>query len=681
MPLFVLKAVRMTKLVLFYWLLAAGLPAAAQAPVKQWDRTLGGTGDDRAISIQPTTDGGYIVGGTSTSGNSGDKSQPNTSPTGTNYWVAKLDSAGTKQWDRTFGGVGGEELRCVIQTADHGYLLGGYSASGATGDKSQPSRGNFDMWIIKLDASGNKTWDRTFGGLSLDDLAQLQQTSDGGYILGGYSFSGVSGDKTQTNRGPSYTTDYWIVKIDANGTKQWDRTVGGTASEELRTVCQTADGGYLVAGSSWSDASGDKAQDRQGLIETDFWIVKLDANGAPLWNKDFGTVGWDVFGGAVQTADGGYLVAGNAGAASGDKTVPGKGALDIWLLKLSANGTKQWDRAVGGANDDFLAPNALAQTPDGGYVIAASSFSGISGDRTLARRGSEDYWLVKLDAAGTPQWDQAMGSSLRNELYGMRPTSRNGFVLCGYSNGGTSLDKTQPSRGGNDFWVVKLGPPPPSAAIGGDSVLCAGGSARLTVTPPALTYRWSTGATTAGISVSQPGSYSVQATYANGASSTARFQVRLLPAVPAFSLGPDTTICEGTALVLHGPAPALPGLAYAWSDGSNAPALTVREPGNYTLRISGCDTRTASVRVASRACVLIPNIITPNHDQHNDRFSITGLTGEWALQLYNRWGRQVFTTAAYRHDWGADAAPGVYYYILRQATTGATYKGWLEVAR
>lgn len=659
-----------------------GVKVQGQAPGKQWDRTLGGTGDDRAYRVQQTTDGGYIVAGTSTSGISGDKTQPNHNSLTTDYWAIKLDSTGAPQWDRTFGGNGGEELSSAIQTADGGYLLGGTSSSGVSGDKTQPSRGLEDYWIIKLDASGNKVWDRTFGGLNGDRFTSLQQTTDGGYVLGGYSYSGISGDKSQGNRGPQYSSDYWVLKIDVSGALQWDRTVGGNASDELLRVRQTLDGGYILGGSSASDSSGEKTQDRQGRAVTDYWIVKLGATGLPQWNRDYGTVRDDLLADVLPTADGGYLLGGvtYGSFVSGDKSEPGKGGLDAWLIKLSANGAKQWDRTIGGNSDEGA--GSLYQTADGGYVFASYSFSDISGDRTQPRRGSEDYWLVKLSAAGTKLWDQAAGSNLRNELYDMQPTTRNGFVLCGYSTGGVSLDKTQPSRGGNDFWVVKLGPPLPLVAtITGDSILCTGSTARLTATPPALTYAWSTGATTASITVTQPGLYSVLATYANGVSNTARFQVQLLPSVSSFSLGADTVLCEGSTFVLRGPSPAIQGLTYTWSDGSSAPFITVRTPGLYSLRVAGCDTRTVSRSIASRPCLLIPNIITPNQDHLNDQFSIVGLTGMWTLQVYNRWGRQVFSTDFYRNDWGSDASSGVYYYLLRQPATAATYKGWLEVSR
>jgi hypothetical protein len=562
-PAFMLKSLLSSErpfLLLLTLLLLLGGRAPGQTPVKQWDRTLGGAGDDRAYSVYPTPDGGYLVGGTSSSGVSSDKTQPNYNPAITDYWVVKLDSAGIPQWDRTLGGTGRDDLRCAIPTADGGYLLGGTSSSGVSGDKTQPGRGLDDYWLVKLDARGATVWDRTLGGINTEQFTSVQQTADGGYVVGGFSYSGVSGDKSQPNRGPQYSSDYWVVKLDAAGAPQWDRTLGGDASDELRRVRQTPDGGYILGGTSWSDASGEKIQDRQGRIVTDYWVVKLGATGQPQWNRDYGTVRDELLADVLPTADGGYLLAGLTfeTGVSGDKSDPGKGGLDGWVVKLDAAGAKQWDRTVGGSSDEGA--GTLCPTADGGYAFATYSFSGPSGDRTAPRRGTEDYWLVKLDAAGAKQWDQAVGSSGRNEWYGMQPAPGNGFVLCGYSNGVVSLDKTQPSRGGNDFWVVKLGPPAaPVAAIAGDSVLCAGGTARLTATPPAQAYAWSTGATTAGIAVTQPGWYSVVATYPGGGRSTARFYVQLLPSAPPFSLGADTVLCEGSRLVLRSPGPAMRG--------------------------------------------------------------------------------------------------------------------------
>jgi hypothetical protein len=186
----------------------------------------------------------------------------------------KISSSGTKLWDKRFGGTGNEDAYSMVATSDGGYLLGGLSTSGVSGDKSQSSQGSSDFWVIKINSTGGKVWDKRFGGSLTDELRSMTATSDGGFLLGGKSDSGISGDKTQGSQGGQ---DYWAVKISSTGTKQWDKRFGGSAAEELRTVLQTSDGGYLLAGRSDSGIGGDKSQASQG--GTDYWMVKVSSNG------------------------------------------------------------------------------------------------------------------------------------------------------------------------------------------------------------------------------------------------------------------------------------------------------------------------------------------------------------------------------------------------------------------
>jgi hypothetical protein len=217
-------------LVHFLLVCLAGVLTAQAQPTIEWDRTLGGSGLDRINSLQQTADGGYILGGASNA----------------NYWVVKLDASGNKQWDRTLGGISLDVLNSLQQTSDGGYILGGESFSDAdiAGGKSENSRGNGDYWVVKLDANGNKQWDKTLGGSDWDWLSSLQQTSDGGYILGGGSVSDadIAGGKSENNQG----RDYWVVKLDANGNKQWDKTLGGSGWDVLSSLQQTSDGGYIL---------------------------------------------------------------------------------------------------------------------------------------------------------------------------------------------------------------------------------------------------------------------------------------------------------------------------------------------------------------------------------------------------------------------------------------------------
>ncbi|MFN7707223.1 MAG: hypothetical protein ACK5QE_00995, partial [Sphingobacteriia bacterium] len=174
------------------------------------------------------------------------------------------------EWDKTLGGSSWDELNTLQQTSDGGYILGGISESDSGFEKSQNSRGGSDYWVVKLDASGNKQWDKTLGGGLDDNLWSLQQTADGGYILGGRSSSGVGAEKSEDNRG---SLDYWVVKLDATGTKKWDKTLGGDGWDDLWSLQQTDDGGYILGGWSFSDASDEKSENSRG--KADCWVVKL----------------------------------------------------------------------------------------------------------------------------------------------------------------------------------------------------------------------------------------------------------------------------------------------------------------------------------------------------------------------------------------------------------------------
>ncbi|GGF28215.1 hypothetical protein GCM10011383_44950 [Hymenobacter cavernae] len=437
-------------------LLAGSFSVQAQALTKQWDKTFGGTAFDGLNALQPTKEGGYILSGSSASNVSNDKTQAGQG--GQDYWLIKLDASGNKVWDHSFGGNADDVLLTLQQTPDGGYIVGGYSSSDRSGDKSQPSRGGQDYWVIKLDASGNKVWDRSFGGSAHDVLCALQLTSDGGYLLGGESYSGLNGDRTQATRGAS---DYWLIKLDANGNKLWDRAFGGISVDKMQALQPTLDGGYILGGYSYSIVSGDKTQPNQGTM-ADYWIVKVDVSGNKLWDRTFGGTDLDWLQTLVPTSDGGYLLGGRSFSdLGGDKTQANQGPTttpDYWVVRLDASGNKVWDRTIGGAGYDQL--HVLLPTPDSGYLLAGFSNSDISGDKTQAGKSKErhDYWLVKLDGQGNKLWDQVVGGAGIDQLYTLQPTPDGGYVAGGISNSGVSGDKTQPSQGDFDYWVVKLGP-------------------------------------------------------------------------------------------------------------------------------------------------------------------------------------------------------------------------------
>ncbi|HNU34943.1 MAG TPA: hypothetical protein PKN75_15255, partial [Bacteroidia bacterium] len=356
----------------------------------QWQNTIGGNGEDLLCSIQQTIDGGYILGGTSGSGISGDKTE---NSIGLNdYWIVKTDTVGNIQWQNTIGGSSGDVLNAIQQTNDGGYILGGTSGSDISGDKTENSINNSsDYWIVKTDSSGNIQWQNTIGGGNYDYLNSIQQTIDGGYILGGTSGSGISGDKTENSIG---LNDYWIVKTDSIGNILWQNTIGGSDQDYLNEVQQTSDGGYILGGYSTSSISGDKTEDCVDGYN-DYWIVKTDSFGNIQWQNTIGGTNFDNLYSIQQTADGGFIFGGlSASNISGDKTENSYGFYDYWIVKTDALGNIQWENTIGGKSADWF--YSIQQTVDGGFILGGYSASNVSGDKTENCIGSFDYWVVKL---------------------------------------------------------------------------------------------------------------------------------------------------------------------------------------------------------------------------------------------------------------------------------------------
>lgn len=347
-------------------------------PAIQWDRTIGGNAYDGLGAVVRTPDGGYIIGGTSTSNVSGEKSENSDNY---NFWIVKTNSSGQKQWDKTINGAYTEtDLKNILLTDDGGYLLGG------------SDNDNFGL-IIKIDKNGVIMWERTYLRGEISNLESLQKAPGGGYILG-LTFRA---DELQS-QGPIRSFDYWIVKIDVNGRTQWEKVYGGAGSDQLGSVQPTSDNGYIVAGSSNSGKGGDKTEAAKGY--GDFWILKLDPSGNKQWDKTVGGPGGEGDACISQTADKGYILGGiTSGVAGGDKSENSTGA-DYWVVKLSATGQVQWDQTLSGGPtpegryDEAL--TVLIQTADGGYLAGGISDSPAGVDKSEEPKDYEsiDMWIV-----------------------------------------------------------------------------------------------------------------------------------------------------------------------------------------------------------------------------------------------------------------------------------------------
>jgi hypothetical protein len=377
-----------------------GFHTLLKPPSLEWNITYSAGSDDRAFALVQTTDGGYAFSGQSWVNSS-------VNPSGDyDFLLVKTDASGNVEWNQTYGGTSDDaRSTTLVQTGDGGYALAGFKRSRATL--------NVDFWFVKTDASGNIEWNQTYGGPKDDNAFALVQTTDGGYALAGLTSSFGSGG-----------SDFWLVKTDASGNMQWNRTYGGPGMDVCYAMVQTSDGGYALAGYTGSFGAGGY----------DFLLVKTDASGNMMWNQTYDKSDDDEAWALVQTADGGYALAGYTGSyATGDE--------DYWLVKTDANGNAQWNETYGGPGIDNA--GALVQTPDGGYMLAGASDSW----------GSRNYeaWLVKTDASGNEQWNETIGGSYADFSQALVHTRDGGYAFAGMWIENDTLR--------NDAWLVKLAAP------------------------------------------------------------------------------------------------------------------------------------------------------------------------------------------------------------------------------
>jgi len=313
----------------------------------EWQKTYEGDKGGGADSIQQTLDGGYIIaGGTSSFG-----------AINHDGWILKLDSIGNISWQKTYGSINYECLKSIQQTYDGGYIVAGsYTSASGTGD---------DFWVLKLNSTGNVTWQKAYGGSGSEYAHSIQQTKDNGYIVTGYTSSFGAGN-----------TDFWILKLDESGDISWQKIYGGSDSDHPHSICQTSDGGYIVAGytHSFGASIGDFP---------DLWVLKLDSNGNISWQKTYGGSHSEYADSIKQTIDGGYIVAGRT-------YFFGAGNADFWVLKLDENGDVVWEKTYGGSDPEHA--YSIQQTSDGGYIVAGQTYS--------FGAGHYDGLVLKLDENG-----------------------------------------------------------------------------------------------------------------------------------------------------------------------------------------------------------------------------------------------------------------------------------------
>jgi hypothetical protein len=429
-----------------------------------WNRTYGGANEDVAVMSFVASDGGVVFNGGTCSYGFGN-------PDG---WLFKIDSNGNIIMSKTYGWYNATawSLTACIQTTDGGYLLplttnytspipsfgliktdsngvtslvptilvapeprlhlpgsqewdktyGGSGIETATsmiqtgdggyslaGITNSFGAGGQDAWLVKTDLTGKQQWNKTYGGTNDDYVSSIVQTNDGGYALAGYTYSYGAGNQ-----------DCWLIKTDSAGNQQWSKTYGGTMYDSAQSVIQSNDGGFIICGTTNSTGAG--AQD--------LFLVRTDSSGNQLWTKTFGGTRNDYGTSLVQAADGGYAVVGFTLSF-------GAGGPDAWLIKIDSIGKQIWSKTYGGTGDDSI--YAVAQTNDGGYALAGYTQS--------YGAGSYDFWLTKTDSLGNSLWTKTYGGTADDYALSLVNLPNGGYAIGGY---------TESSGSGNgDFWLVR----------------------------------------------------------------------------------------------------------------------------------------------------------------------------------------------------------------------------------
>ena len=364
-------------------------------------------------------------------------------------WILKTDARGNIEWQRSLGGTDQDDGISILQTADGGYIVAG-SATIHYCDVPNKNHGNFDFWVLKLNSKGDIIWDKMYGGSNHDMAYAFAASTDGGYFVAGQSFSN-DGDVGGNHGG----SDCWVIKIDGTGKLIWQKSFGGSKDDMAKSIQSTPDGGCIVA--AFEESSDGDVTGNHGI--GDYWLVKLDKSGKIQWQKTYGGTALDLPSSVSLTNDGGYILSGFSGSYDGDVTGRIAGGSDVWIVKVDNVGNIQWQKCYGGTLNEE--GGFIQQAPGGGYVVASFTFSA-DHDVTCNASGG-DAWIFKIDNSGNLQWQKSIGGSEHDAINYIQPLSDGSFIAAGMTYS-TDIGRIYPWYR-DDYWLVKLSAPQNSTPL------------------------------------------------------------------------------------------------------------------------------------------------------------------------------------------------------------------------
>ena len=551
-----------------------------------WEKNYGGSESEYALDIQLTADGGYVL----TGGSASSDHDLNENFGKIDLWVLKLDAAGDLEWSKTYGGEG-IDIGTGLTVLSDGYMIAGCTGSAGEANVA-PGYGGNEYWILKLDLNGDLIWQKTYGGKRHDAAKSILPTDDGGFIIGGNTWSD-NGDII-SNHGHS---DAWIIKIDASGLLQWSKTYGGITADHMNSLTQAADGNYTMAGSK-----GEMDFINDGLFgryDEQFWLLKFDANGQQIWEKTYGGEKYDEATSIETTIDGGYIVGGWVRSTDGQFSNH-NGSKDAWFVKTNAAGDEEWSQLMGGTENEIV--KSITQANDGGYLMVGYSNS-IFIDTIFTKKGLEDWWVIKFGGSSV---NVDIGDNItvcKDETFTLDAYISSCDCTYLWSDGNTDsirqlmLTETtafsvtvtdENGLEGIDLATVFVSAPQVDVNI--SNIECNGyGSGFLGLIPhePFYSYEWNTGATTQDIFNLQPGTYTYTVT--DGSGCTITDQAIITEPAPISITDNITEVdCYGGAtgsidLTVDG---GVGGFEYEWASGEMNQDIYNLTTGGYTVTIT-----------------------------------------------------------------------------------------------
>lgn len=556
-----------------------------------WEKNYGGSEDDFAMDLQPTTDGGFILTGGSASGD-GDLTNNNGR---LDIWVLKINALGEMQWSKNYGGSG-VDIGSSIQPIAGGYILAGCTGSAGESGVSAGFGGN-EFWVLQLDLNGDLVWEKTYGGKRHDVAKTILANDNGEYLIAGNTWSN-NGD-VSNNHGHS---DAWVIKINNVGALLWEETFGGNTPDRLNTLAKTSDGNYIFAGvKSEMDLVSNGFY---GRYDEQYWIVKLSESGQLIWEKTFGGNKYDEAFSVESTTDGGYIIGGSVYSDLNNFS-NNAGYLDAWILKTDANGIEEWSKLYGGAGNENL--NSITETSEGGYIMLAATNSYFI-DTSFVNNGFFDWWVVKFEGNSI---NVNLGNDLNvchDEPFTLDATIAGCNCTYLWNDGSTDANRNLSITSTTDYTVtvtdadglegvdqITVFTSQPSVNITTINIPCfgyQGGSISLIPNGSNYSYLWNTGSTTQEIANLNAGTYTYTVTDGNGCIIVDEAMISEPSAVTVLEniIEVDCNGDNSGSIDLNVSGGA-GGFQYAWQSGETTQDIYNLNAGGYTVTITdmnGC---------------------------------------------------------------------------------------------